>query len=207
MMKQYIRLFKDPMHFFKWEAEKNYLKIVLFFLAPFTILLLSEIILTIISGGVPTLNQAGFIVIFLVFVNLIAVAVMGVYSALTNIGAKFFNKKAQYYKSLKATSVGFTNILPYLFVLMIITFISLLITENTSSVVYLLFAYALPVIGYAHGLITQVIAMKIYHKLSVKQALISVILPLFIFVLLVLLTLMLIIYIQGFQTPSEFMVI
>jgi hypothetical protein len=177
MITQYIQLIKNPLLFFKWDVEKNYLRLLLFFLAPFIILFSTEIILTIILEQSLTLERALFILVYLVVSAFLLASFLGIYSYLTYLGALFFNKKASYLNSFKAAIFGLVHLIPYLFVLMVVGFINFSMPSPISNSIYYVFSLILPVVGYTHALVIQVLAVLYYNKISAPKAFASVIIP------------------------------
>lgn len=184
MIKQYFNLFKNPLSFFKWEAETNYLRLILFFLSPVLILFLTEIIFSIITQSNLNLERVLFILIFLIGSALISVVALFAYSAVSHLGVLVAKKDAKFLYSFKAALFGFVTLIPYLFVLMIISFLSLYFFSKT-NIIYAILMLLIPVAGYSHALIIQILGVINYHKISVLKSFLSVIIPLILLIILI----------------------
>lgn len=195
-MKQYLQLIKNPLLFFKWDVETNYLRLLLFFLSPFIILFTTEIILTIILQQTLTLERSLFVLVYLVLASLILTVFLGFYSYLTYLGSLIFNKKSKYLNNFKSAIFGLIHLIPYLFVLMVAGFISLFITNSTNNLIYYLLSTILPVVGYTHALVVQVLGIMHYNKLSTLKAFASVIVPALLGLLVAILLTMIYLYVR-----------
>lgn len=183
MIKQYINLYKNPLRFFKWDAETNYVRLITFFLAPVLILFLSEILFSIITQGNLNLERVLFILIFLIGSVIISLTILFLYSAVTHLGVLFVKKKALFLNSFKAAIFGFVTLIPYLFLLMIISFFSLYFFSQQNSI-YAALSLIVPVVGYSHALIIQILAIFYYHRIGVLKSFLSVVIPLLLLLLI-----------------------
>lgn len=184
MIKQYFNLYKNPLAFFKWEAETNYLRLVLFFLSPILILFLTEIIFSILTYSNLNLERVLFILIFLMGSALISLVLLFSYSAISHLGVLVAKRDAKFLHSFKAALFGFVTLIPYLFLLMLISFFTLTFFSQT-SIIYSILMLLIPVAGYSHALITQILGVIHYHKISVLKSFLAVIIPLIILIILI----------------------
>lgn len=207
MIKQYIELLKDPITFLRTEKETNYLRLLIFFLVPFLILFLSEIILTIMLRYEMSASSLAFILIFMVVTTLMLTMFIFAYSGICHVGALFFKKKIRFINSFKSAIFGIVNSFYYLFVLMIIGFLSLWWFDNINNTVYQIFNMVLVVFGMTHAIVVQILGVMSHHKLKQKHAVISVVASVFASLIVLVLFIFIISYAMQYTASPEFVMV